>query len=169
MTSICIASNPECFGICCDDVEASALPLVTQSGAVAPANAIDGKVVALYFSANWCPYCRQFTPQLRAFYETLKANGENFEVVFISADRSMHDFETYFRYDHGDWLAVQYGSSMAAGLISYYQFRSWPTLLVIDAKGAVALPKDQGLGEVRAASSEYDVLWTYSKWKQLGL
>ena len=29
----------------------------------------DNKILALYFSAHWCPPCRQFTPMLRSAYQ----------------------------------------------------------------------------------------------------
>ena len=36
----------------------SSIPLVTKTGAKAEVNALAGKVVALYFSAHWCPPCK---------------------------------------------------------------------------------------------------------------
>ena len=35
---------------------------------VPTADALGGKVVAVYFSAHWCGPCRNFTPQLSALY-----------------------------------------------------------------------------------------------------
>lgn len=43
-----------------------------------------GKVTALYFSAHWCPPCRQFTPQLVDFYNSKRGTPEEFEIVFVS-------------------------------------------------------------------------------------
>ena len=43
-----------------------------------------GKVTGIYFSAHWCPPCRQFTPQLVDFYNKKKGTPEEFEVVFSS-------------------------------------------------------------------------------------
>jgi len=34
----------------------------------------------VYFSAHWCPPCRQFTPQLARFYQQAKQAGRKFEV-----------------------------------------------------------------------------------------
>lgn len=39
--------------------------------------ALDGKVLAVYFSASWCAPCKQFTPILKSVYNTLKEAGES--------------------------------------------------------------------------------------------
>eukprot|EP00959_Pyramimonas_sp_CCMP1952_P226731 4740719-Pyramimonas_sp.AAC.1 len=45
-----------------------------------------GTYIALYFSAHWCGPCRGFTPELIKTYNTLKAAGKPFEIVFVSSD-----------------------------------------------------------------------------------
>uniref|UniRef100_A0A0R3RN59 Thioredoxin domain-containing protein n=1 Tax=Elaeophora elaphi TaxID=1147741 RepID=A0A0R3RN59_9BILA len=62
------------------------------------------KVVALYFSAHWCPQCRQFTPILKEFYEEL--DNDQFEIVFVSLDRSEEDLNDYLNESHGDWYHI---------------------------------------------------------------
>ena len=42
-----------------------------------------GKVLGVYFSASWCPPCKQYTPQLANFYTSLKNNGHPFEVIIV--------------------------------------------------------------------------------------
>ena len=46
------------------------------------------KLIALYFSANWCGGCRQFTPKLIEFYNRVKAARPEFEIILVSGDRS---------------------------------------------------------------------------------
>lgn len=87
--------------------------LLTSSGQTVLANhALGGKsVLALYFSAHWCPPCRQFTPVLR---EAFRNSGtQKTGVVFVSSDRSPQDQLDYMRSDHGPWPAVRQGSSLA--------------------------------------------------------
>ena len=45
--------------------------LIKSDGTSVPAtSALEGKdIVLYYFSAHWCPPCRQFTPMLKDFYE----------------------------------------------------------------------------------------------------
>ena len=43
-----------------------------------------GAVVAVYFSAHWCPPCRQYTPMLASFYAQAAKANIKFEVVFVS-------------------------------------------------------------------------------------
>lgn len=67
-----------------------------------------GKVIAIYFSAHWCPPCRAFTPKLAGFYKNVKkgVNQNNFEIIFVSSDKSEDKFDEYL----GDmpWYAMPY-------------------------------------------------------------
>ena len=77
--------------------------LVRRSGVLIHAEeALQSKVVALYFSAGWCPPCNQFTPVLAEFYNELKENELPFEIVFVSSDKTASDMETYMKKCHGD-------------------------------------------------------------------
>jgi len=72
-----------------------------------PKTALDGKTVGLYFSAHWCGPCRGFTSELVKTYNALKAAGkDDFEIVFVSGDRSQEEFDEYFA--TMPWLAVPF-------------------------------------------------------------
>jgi nucleoredoxin len=70
--------------------------------------ALNGKrLVALYFSAHWCPPCRQFTPIFAEFYSTLQeVQPDALEVVFVSSDRDLNGFQEYFA--SMPWLALPF-------------------------------------------------------------
>ncbi|GAB1604581.1 nucleoredoxin-like [Argonauta hians] len=96
---------------------------------------LQGKITGLYFSAHWCPPCKHFTPVLSAMYDKLKSEGQNFEVVFVSSDRSNVSFEQYFR--TMPWLAIPYNDSRTHCLKSAYDVYGIPTLIIIDENGKV--------------------------------
>ncbi|KAH0628190.1 hypothetical protein JD844_009041 [Phrynosoma platyrhinos] len=82
--------------------------LVNRRGcAVEPEQALENKVVGLYFAAAWCSLCREFTPLLADFYAEL-AGEAPFEVVFVSSDRSPEEMAASMRDSHGDWLALPF-------------------------------------------------------------
>lgn len=104
--------------------------------------ALKGKtVVALYFSAHWCPPCRNFTPVLKQFYDQVKAMGEPFEIVFVPFDRSEEDVNSYLEESHGDWLYVPYGSDGIQTLATNFGISGIPALVVVNTEGTV-LTKD---------------------------
>ena len=86
--------------------------LVTKDGKeIAAESAMAGKVTALYFSAAWCPPCRQFTPLLASLYEELMCRQEPFQVVFLSFDKTAEDMSRYMNEMHGSWMAVPFNDS----------------------------------------------------------
>ena len=64
-------------------------------GADVPVSSLAGKVVAVYFSAHWCPPCRAFTPTLIAAYNAAQKAGYPFELVFVSSDEDQEGFDDY--------------------------------------------------------------------------
>lgn len=67
---------------------------------------LEGKVIGLYFSANWYTPCGSFNQLLVNVYEQLKSNGSNFEIVFVSSDEDLDAFNNYFR--TMPWLSIPF-------------------------------------------------------------
>lgn len=90
----------------------------------------EGKYIALYFSAHWCPPCRRFTPELVTYYkEHLK--GKNCEVIFVSSDRDEAAFKEYF--GEMPWLAIPHGDKRKDVLSKHFEVGGIPTFVVVDA------------------------------------
>ena len=108
--------------------------LLQGAGAnVATADALDGKVVGVYFSAHWCPPCRGFTPKLAALYEALVAAGKSFEVVFVSSDRDDAQFDEY--YGTHPWAAVPFANRDAKNALSRkFKVQGIPTFVLVDGE-----------------------------------
>ena len=90
------------------------------------------KFVALYYSAHWCGPCRKFTPQLVDFYNRVAPGHPEFEIIFVSADRSRFGWETYIQETKMPWLAVDYDQLPDLTGIQQLGGGSIPSLLVLD-------------------------------------
>eukprot|EP00088_Acartia_fossae_P041226 TRINITY_DN43138_c0_g1_i1.p1 TRINITY_DN43138_c0_g1~~TRINITY_DN43138_c0_g1_i1.p1 ORF type:complete len:159 (-),score=41.11 TRINITY_DN43138_c0_g1_i1:331-759(-) len=95
--------------------------------------------VLFYFSAHWCPPCRQFTPMLKDFYEEVEDSGV--EIVFVSSDRSSDDMFSYLKESHGDWLATEHGSALSQTLKQKFGVSGIP-MLVVCKKDGTLITKD---------------------------
>lgn len=125
------------------------------------------KVIGVYFSADWCGPCRQFTPELVKFYNMInkrrrrKPNKNNpkeeneFEIVWVSRCRDVQSYGQYFT--HMPWIAMPPQEAMGARgerLSRLYRVKSIPTLVLLDDLGSVIttdarnmIPKDKaGIG-----------------------
>eukprot|EP00559_Dactyliosolen_fragilissimus_P001307 CAMPEP_0184867244 /NCGR_PEP_ID=MMETSP0580-20130426/25629_1 /TAXON_ID=1118495 /ORGANISM="Dactyliosolen fragilissimus" /LENGTH=332 /DNA_ID=CAMNT_0027367397 /DNA_START=170 /DNA_END=1165 /DNA_ORIENTATION=- len=120
---------------------------------------LDGKkVVGLYFSADWCGPCRQFTPELVSFYNKMnkrRGRENQFEIVWISRCRDVNSFGQYFT--HMKWLALPPTEAMGQRgqfLSNKYKVKGIPSLVLLDEVGGVIttdarnkLPQDKaGIG-----------------------
>ena len=95
------------------------------------------KFYALYFSASWCPPCREFTPGFVDAYNKLRALYPELEVVLVCADRSAGDMLKYMQTDHMTWAAVKFDLTRSLGEINRYCGDGIPCLVLVDANGKV--------------------------------
>ncbi|MEM0966847.1 MAG: thioredoxin-like domain-containing protein [Verrucomicrobiota bacterium] len=113
--------------------------------ALVPASdALDGKdVIAVYYSAHWCPPCRQFTPQLSEFYDQASEEYPNFQMIFMSSDRGSDAMEEYMEWGKMNFPAVSFDERQASGL-GEFSARGIPYLVVLDGDGNQILGKAPG-------------------------
>ena len=84
----------------------------------------------LYMSAHWCPPCRAFTPTLSDAYTKLKAQRDDFELVFVSSDSDESAFNEYF--DTMSFCALPYEHREAKATLSkLFEVRGIPTLIML--------------------------------------
>ena len=100
-----------------------------------PASSLNlNKPVLLYFSASWCPPCRQFTPKLEELYTQVNAGEKHFEVIYVSWDQTLQQYNDY--YSHMSWLAIPFeNSQVKESLYQRYGVNGVPTLIVVNRNG----------------------------------
>lgn len=112
--------------------------LQTAKGLVATTDALaQKKIIGLYFSAHWCPPCREFTPLFAQVYDDIKEAGhEDLEVVYISYDRNVEQFSEYF----GDmpWLALPFVKrELKSEIGKKFGVRGVPMLIFVSDQGEI--------------------------------
>ena len=105
--------------------------ILSKEGTVNSDVILNHRVVALYFSAHWCPPCREFTPVLSAFYQDLKNMGTDIEIVFCSADNDETSFKQY--YSEMPWCAIPFADNRIKQLNETAGIQGIPTLFFIDS------------------------------------
>ena len=86
------------------------------------------KIVGIYFGAKWCPPCQSFTPPLVSFRNK---NSNEFEVVFVSSDRSKADQLAYMQSKNMSFPAVPLRAAETSKLKSKYNIRGIPSFIIV--------------------------------------
>ncbi|MBO46651.1 MAG: hypothetical protein CMJ96_07105 [Planctomycetes bacterium] len=93
-----------------------------------------GKILGVYFSANWCPPCRAFTPKLISLHN---AHAEEFEVIMVGSDGNQEEQTKYMRKYAMPWLAIPNGSKEAKALAQTLEVSGIPHLVILAPNGNV--------------------------------
>lgn len=87
----------------------------------------------VYFSAHWCPPCKAFTPQLVDTYQRIRERGGNFEVIFVSSDRSEDSYNAYT--ETMPWLRIPFSQEeRRRKLARAFDVQAIPTLVILDSR-----------------------------------
>ena len=131
----------------------------TEGKSIEPAD-LEGKTIGLFFSAQWCPPCRAFTPELVKFRN---ANQQEFEVVFVSGDRSREAQAGYMKKYAMPWPAIPYNAPQRNGTFDRFGVRGIPALVIVDDQGRL-LERD-GRAALRNDPANALDLWNPSRKK----
>jgi nucleoredoxin len=104
--------------------------LVDSSGATVGVERLTTKKYLLvYYSAHWCPPCRSFTPKLVNWYNK---NHDDYEVVFVSSDRSEAKMLAYMKEAKMPWVAVKYRTKAHRDMAQFRKGGGIPCLVLLD-------------------------------------
>ena len=117
------------------------IPLLDFDGKQVPTNVLKGKIIGIYFSAHWSPPCRMFTPKLVKFRDE---NKRNFEVVFISSDRSPEAQMNYMKETNMKWYTLPHRSDAANALTKKFEVIGVPSLIIVTEDGKIITKNGRG-------------------------
>lgn len=96
------------------------------------------KLYLLFFSGFWSKEGRQFTSRLIDYYNRLRPQHPEIEVVFFSVDRSAYAMENYISQTNMPWPALAFDKRNGkAGAIQGNLVHHIPQLILADASGKI--------------------------------
>lgn len=106
--------------------------LINAQGEKVELSSLEGKVIGLYFSAEWCGPCRAFTPSLVKLRDR---KDDEFEVIFVSSDRSAEDQAEYMKDYDMEFPAIPFDSEKRRALGQQFGISGIPSLVIVDDQG----------------------------------
>jgi thiol-disulfide isomerase/thioredoxin len=102
----------------------------------------DGAYILLYYAADWCPYCLEYTEQLKSSYTALKSlYGRSFDLVFVGHVNDTENEQLLAFMEMGGYPFgyLPYEKREASGVMALMgEDRFYiPGLLLIDREGTV--------------------------------
>jgi len=140
-TLVCIGAKPNNKKLSPELEDLFQGPLLDANGKEVSKDLLAGKTIGIYFSAHWCPPCRGFTPSLVKFRDS---NKKDFEIVFVSSDRSPKAHMDYMKGSKMKWLTMPHGSDAAKAVKKKYEVRGIPSLVIVSPKGKTITKNGRG-------------------------
>jgi peroxiredoxin len=89
-----------------------------------------GKVVLLYFTTTWCPYCRRDIPELKRLHGSMQ--GRPFEILAVYVSESAAKVRSFAKKNELPYPVLVDENASAARL---YGVRGVPLRVVVDRNG----------------------------------
>lgn len=110
-------------------------PKLYKQGKLIPISTVAGcsgiDLVLLYFGAAWRRECKDFDRRLYDFYVVAASQKHNLECIYISSDRHLAEFKTYFA--KVPYLAMPtQTATLKNELARQLKLVDWPALVVLD-------------------------------------
>ena len=115
----------------------------------------EDEIIGLLFSADYCPSCHKFVPQLVEVYEHLK--DYKIEIVFVASDKTKEAFEKYLEH-HRRWKHIDYEDPIRSQLRQTYEIKTIPALLFFHKDGTLIERQGRNLvvEALEASESQFD-------------
>lgn len=107
------------------------------------------KVVALFFGAQWCQYCRKFKPKLKEATDEINKYREALAVIYIPNDYTEGTVKEMLK--DTNWYRIPLGNSAIDELTELYDIAGLPTLIVLDQEGNIVDRKARNTIEIEGA------------------
>jgi len=95
-----------------------------------------GQVVVIDFWAEWCRFCNEAVPPLRALEQEL--DNDELAIVGVSLDDTREAFDRFVSKHEVDWPQHHASGGMKGATANTYGVRALPLHVVIDREGRVA-------------------------------
>ena len=109
--------------------------LLTDKGKPADLSELNGKIIAIYFSASWCPPCRAFSPLLVDLADRLQAEGKPFALVLVGRDQSKQKALDYMKSHKMTGYLIPPEADANKSLCTLYRVSGIPYLVIVDSDG----------------------------------
>ncbi len=96
----------------------------------------DAKIYVLYFSASWCPPCRQFSPNLVKFINENAAANPHMAAVMLNDDDNRADMLAYMKSENMPFPSMPL-AVLRTSILNKYSGEGIPDLVVVDSNGKV--------------------------------
>lgn len=132
--------------------------LLTDKGKKADLSELNGKIIAIYFSASWCPPCRAFSPRLVDLAKKLQSQGKPFAVVLVGRDESERKALDYMKSHKMTGYLIPPEADSNRTLRKRYHVSGIPYLVIVDDTGKTL--DSSARATVQSRSGEAWKIWT---------
>ena len=151
-----ILLNPKHTDATTEDVESQAAPKPDEAYTLTESMPTESyfkgyDYIALFFGANYCPFCKKFAPSVVQAKEVLESK-KNCRVIFVSNDRDQDNFDQSCLKVRG-LDVMQYDTSKTAVMRDMFGLKTIPALMILSNK-----PQDITLEQPHVYSNAREIL-----------